>query len=83
MDRAFDRIPTAAAPGPFDARLSTGLTALGLVATSAAVFAALVMWTLLTSPDRVASAAPGGLPAIFRVVLQTVFEAARPIVAYL
>ena len=59
MHRALDRIPTATAPGPFDARLSAGLTALGLVA------------------------APGGLPAIFRVVLQTVFEAARPLVAYL
>jgi hypothetical protein len=83
MHRALDQIPTAAAPGPFDARLSTGLTALGLVATTAAVFAVLAMWTLLTSPDRVASAAPGGLPALFRVVLETVIEAARPLVAYL
>jgi hypothetical protein len=83
MHRAFDQIPTVAAPGPFDPRLGAGLTALGLVAAIAAVFAALAMWTLLTSPDRVASAAPGGLPALFRVVLETVFEAARPLVAYL
>ena len=41
------------------------------------------MWTLLTSPDRVASAAPGGLPAIFKVVLVVVLEAARPLVAWL
>ena len=83
MHPALDQIPTAAAPGPLDARLGAGLTALGLVATTAAVFAGLAMWTLLTSPDRVASAAPGGLPALFRVVLETVIEAARPLVAYL
>ena len=41
------------------------------------------MWTLLTSPDRVASAAPGGFPAIFQVVLSVVLEAARPLVAWL
>jgi len=41
------------------------------------------MWTLLTAPDRVASAAPDGLPALFQVVLTVVFEAARPLVAWL
>jgi hypothetical protein len=49
----------------------------------AALFAVLAMWTLLTAPDRVASAAPDGLPALFQVVLAVVFEAARPLVAWL
>jgi hypothetical protein len=66
-----------------DNRLTAGLTVFGFVATTAALFALLVMWTLLTSPDRVASAAPGGFPAIFKVVLAVVFEAARPLVAWL
>ena len=66
-----------------DQRLSAGLTAFGFVAGAAALFAVLAMWTLLTSPDRVASAAPGGLPAIFKVVLAVVLEAARPLVAWL
>jgi hypothetical protein len=55
----------------------------GLVAGTAALFALLAMWTLLTSPDRVASALPGGLPAILEVVLAVVIEAARPLVAWL
>ena len=66
-----------------DERLSAGLTVLGTVAGVATLFAVLAMWTLLTSPDRVAGAAPGGLPAIFKVVLTVVFEAARPLVAWL
>ena len=66
-----------------DERLSAGLTVLGTVAGAAALFAVLAMWALLTSPDRMAGAAPGGLPAIFKVVLTVVFEAARPLVAWL
>ena len=77
MHPAIDTIPEV------DQRLSAGLTVLGFVAGAAALFAVLVMWTLLTSPDRVASAAPGGLPAIVKVVLAVVFEAARPLVAWL
>jgi hypothetical protein len=77
MHPAIDTIPEV------DQRLSAGLTVLGFVAGTAALFAVLVMWTLLTSPDRVASAAPGGFPAIFKVVLAVVFEAARPLVAWL
>ena len=73
----LDTVPT------LDGRLSAGLTALGLVASTAAVFAVLAMWTLLTSPDRVASAANDGLISIFRVVLVAVYEAARPLVAWL
>jgi hypothetical protein len=75
--------PTLEAIPDLDRRLSAGLTALGFVAGTAALFAVLAMWTLLTSPDRVASAAPGGIPAIFKVVLAVVFEAARPLVAWL
>jgi hypothetical protein len=75
--------PTIEAIPDLDRRLSAGLTALGFVAGTAALFALLAMWTLLTSPDRVASAAPGGFPAIFKVVLAVVFEAARPLVAWL
>ena len=77
MTRAIDTIPDV------DTRLGAGLTALGFVATTAAVFAVLAMWVLLTSPDRVASAAPGGLPSIFKVMLTVVLEAARPLVAWL
>ena len=77
MHPAIEAIPDV------DRRLSAGLTAFGFVASIATVFAALAMWTLLTSPDRVASAAPGGLPAIFAVVLDVVLEAARPLVAWL
>ena len=77
MHRVIETIPDV------DERLSAGLTVLGLVAGTATLFAVLAMWTLLTSPDRVASAAPGGLPAIFKVVLAVVFEAARPLVAWL
>ena len=77
MHPAIDTIPDV------DQRLSAGLTVLGFVAGTAALFAVLAMWTLLTSPDRVASAAPGGLPAIFKVVLVAVLEAARPLVAWL
>jgi CDP-diglyceride synthetase len=77
MHPAIDTIPDV------DQRLSAGLTVLGFVGGAAALFAVLAMWTLLTSPDRVASAAPGGLPAIFKVVLAVVFEAARPLVAWL
>ena len=72
-----DRIPT------LDTRLSAALTVTGLVGSTAAVFAVLAMWTLLTSPDRVASAAAHGLPALFEVVLVAVLEAARPLVAWL
>jgi hypothetical protein len=75
--------PTTEAIPDFDQRLSAGLTVFGFVAGTAALFAMLAMWTLLTSPDRVAGAAPGGLPAIFKVVLAVVFEAARPLVAWL
>ena len=64
MHPAIETIPDV------DQRLSAGLTVLGFVAGTAALFAVLAMWTLLTSPDRVASAAPGGLPAIFKVVLR-------------
>ncbi|MEO5820637.1 MAG: hypothetical protein ABIT71_09030 [Vicinamibacteraceae bacterium] len=77
MHPALETIPDV------DHRLSTGLTLFGFVAATAALFAMLLMWTLLTSPDRVASAAPGGLPAIFKVVLAVVIEAARPLVAWL
>ena len=77
MHPAIDMIPDV------DPRLSAGLTVLGFVAGVAALFAVLAMWTLLTSPDRVASAAPGGLPAILKVVLAVVIEAARPLVAWL
>ena len=77
MHRAIDTVPT------LESRLSTGLSVLGLVGMTAAAFAVLAMWTLLTSPDRVAGAVPGGLPAIVKVVLLAVFEAARPIVAWL
>ena len=77
MHPVFETIPEV------DQRLSAGLTVFGFVASAAALFAVLTMWTLLTSPDRVASAAPGGLPAIFKVVLAVVFEAARPLVAWL
>ena len=77
MHPTIDMIPDV------DRRLSAGLTVLGFVAGAAALFAVLAMWTLLTSPDRVASAAPGGLPAIFKVVLAVVIEAARPLVAWL
>ncbi len=77
MHPAIETIPD------LDRRLSAGLTAFGLVAGTAALFAVLAMWTLLTSPDRVASAAPGGFPAILEVVLAVVFEAARPLVAWL
>jgi hypothetical protein len=77
MHPAIETIPDV------DRRLSAGLTVLGGVAGTAALFAVLVMWTLLTSPDRVAVAAQGGLPAIFRVVLVAVLEAARPLVAWL
>ena len=66
-----------------DGRLSAGLTVLGLVASTAAVFAVLTMWTLLTSPDRVANAASGGVPAILKVVVSIVIEAARPLLAWL
>jgi len=75
--------PTIEAIPDLDRRLSAGLTAFGFVAGTAALFAVLAMWTLLTSPDRVASAAPGGFSAIFKVVLAVVFEAARPLVAWL
>jgi hypothetical protein len=77
MHPAIETIPD------LDHRLSTGLTVFGLVAGTAAVFAVLAMWTLLTSPDRVASAAQGGWPAIVKVVLAVVIEAARPLVAWL
>jgi hypothetical protein len=77
MHPAIEAIPDV------DRRLSAGLTVFGLVAGTAALFAVLAMWTLLTSPDRVASAAPGGFPAIFKVVLAVVLEAARPLVAWL
>lgn len=75
--------PTIEAIPDLDQRLSAGLTVFGVVAGTAALFAVLTMWTLLTSPDRVASAAPGGFPALFKVVLAVVFEAARPLVAWL
>jgi len=75
--------PAIEATPDLDRRLSAGLTAFGAVAGLATLIAGLAMWTLLTSPDRVASAAPGGLPAIFKVVLAVVFEAARPLVAWL
>lgn len=75
--------PTIETIPDLDQRLSAGLTVFGFVAGIAALFALLAMWTLLTSPDRVASAAPGGFPAIFKVVLTAVFEAARPLVAWL
>jgi hypothetical protein len=75
--------PVVEAIPEVDERLSAGLTVLGTVAGAAAVFAVLAMWTLLTSPDRMAVAAPGGLPAIFKVVLAVVVEAARPLVAWL
>jgi hypothetical protein len=75
--RMFETIPAV------DSRLSAGLTMFGLVATTAALFAVLTMWTLLTSPDRVAAAAPGGLPSIVKVVLAAVFEAAKPLMAWL
>jgi hypothetical protein len=77
MHQPIETIPV------LDTRLSTALTVTGLVGAAAAVFAVLAMWTLLTSPDRVASAASDGLPALFRVVLVAVFEAARPLVAWL
>ncbi len=77
MHPAIETTPT------LDHRLSAGLTVFGLVAGTAALFAGLAMWTLLTSPDRVASAAPGGFPAIVKVVLAVVLEAARPLVAWL
>ena len=77
MTRRIETLPAV------DSRLSAGLTLFGLVAATATLFAVLTMWTLLTSPDRVAAAAPGGLPAIFKVVLSAVFEAARPLVAWL
>ena len=77
MHRTIDTVPT------LDGRLSAGLTVLGFVASTAAVLAVLTMWTLLTSPDRVASAASGGLLPIFRVVLVAVYEAAKPIFAWL
>jgi hypothetical protein len=77
MHPAIEAIPDV------DRRLSAGLTVFGLVAGTAALFAVLAMWTLLTSPDRVASAAPGGFPAIFKVVFAVVLEAARPLVAWL
>ncbi len=77
MHRTIETIPQV------DRRLSAGLTAFGFVASTATLFAVLTMWTLLTSPDRVASAAPGGLPAIFKVVFDVVLEAARPLVAWL
>lgn len=77
MHPAFETIPDV------DQRLSAGLTVLGFVAGTAALFAVLAMWTLLTSPDRMAVAAQGGIPAIFKVVLVAVLEAARPLVAWL
>jgi hypothetical protein len=77
MHPAIETIPDV------DSRLTAGLTVFGFIATTAAIFAVLAMWTLLTSPDRVASAAPGGLPSLFRVVMAVVLEAARPLVAWL
>jgi hypothetical protein len=77
MHPAIEAIPDV------DRRLSAGLTVLGFVAGTAALVAVLAMWTLLTSPDQVAVAAQGGLPAIFKVVLVAVLEAARPLVAWL
>ena len=77
MHPAIEAIPD------LDRRLSAGLTVFGFVAGVATLFAVLAMWTLLTSPDRVASAAPDGFTAIFKVVLTVVFEAARPLVAWL
>lgn len=73
----MDPVPT------LDGRLSAGLTALGLIASTAAVFAVLTMWTMLTSPDRVASAAAGGPLALLQVVVSVVVEAARPLLAWL
>ena len=75
--------PTIQTIPDVDHRLSAGLTVFGFVASIAALFAGLAMWTLLTSPDRIANAAPDGFPAIFKVVLAVVFEAARPLVAWL
>ena len=66
-----------------DARLRAGLTALALVASTAAACAVLTMWALLTTPDRVATAASGGLPELFHVIVAVVLEAARPLVAWL
>ena len=77
MTRSIETLPAV------DSRLSAGLTVFGLVATTATLFAVLTMWTLLTSPDRVAAAAPGGLPSILKVVLVAVYEAARPLVSWL
>jgi hypothetical protein len=72
-----DSVPT------LDGRLNAGLTALGLIASTAALFAVLTMWTLLTSPDRVASAAAHGPLALLQLVLSAVVEAARPLLAWL
>jgi hypothetical protein len=72
-----DSVPT------LDGRLNAGLMALGLIASTAALFAVLTMWTLLTSPDRVASAAAHGPLALLQLVLSAVVEAARPLLAWL
>jgi hypothetical protein len=60
-----------------------GLTLVGLAGLLSAAMATLLMWMLLSSPAEVTTAAAEGVPELLRVVLSALYDAARPLLAWI
>jgi hypothetical protein len=59
------------------------LTLVGLAGLLSAAMATLLMWMLLSSPAEVTTAAAEGVPELLGVVLSALYDAARPLLAWI
>jgi hypothetical protein len=66
-----------------DERPAVGLTLVGFAGMLSATIAVLLIWTLLSSPVEVTTAAADGAPDFIRVVLSAVYDAMRPLLAWI
>lgn len=59
------------------------LTTIGCVGFLSTLVAVLLIWTLLAAPAEVTTAAAEGVPELLQVVLAVVYDAMRPILAWI
>jgi hypothetical protein len=69
--------------GGSDERPAVGLTIVALAGMLSAVTAALLIWTLISSPAEVTTAAADGVPELLHVVLSAVYDAMQPLLAWI
>jgi len=63
--------------------MAVGMNALAWMAAITAALAVLIMWTLLSAPAEVATAAAEGVPELVGVVLSAVYDGIVALLAWL